>query len=73
VITATTRRLDSFDRGTQIAVCAVLVEEAGGRVTDFAGKSLDITCGHRLRRNQGMLASNGALHTATLQAIRRAP
>jgi 3'(2'), 5'-bisphosphate nucleotidase len=53
------------------AAGSLLIEEAGGRVTDVAGKSLDFMCGRRLIRNEGMLPSNGALHTATLQAIRR--
>ena len=51
---------------------SLVVEEAGGRVTDLAGQPLDFTSGRRLFRNTGMLASNGLLHRATLEAIQRA-
>jgi 3'(2'), 5'-bisphosphate nucleotidase len=54
------------------AAGALLVEEAGGRVTDLAGQPLDFTSGRRLVRNTGMLASNGLLHEAALDAVRRA-
>ena len=50
---------------------SLLVEEAGGHVTDLAGNPLDFTTGRRLLRNRGMLASNGVLHTAALEKIRR--
>jgi 3'(2'), 5'-bisphosphate nucleotidase len=49
---------------------AIVVEEAGGRVTDVAGRPLDFTCGRTLRLNRGVVASNGALHEALLGAIR---
>jgi 3'(2'), 5'-bisphosphate nucleotidase len=50
---------------------SLLIEEAGGRITDLAGTPLDFTTGRHLLRNTGMLASNGLLHTAALEAIRR--
>jgi 3'(2'), 5'-bisphosphate nucleotidase len=50
---------------------SLLIEEAGGRVTDLAGNPLDFTTGRRLLRNAGVLASNGVLHTAALEGIRR--
>lgn len=53
------------------AAGSLLIEEAGGRVTDLAGQPLDFTCGRRLLRNMGMLASNGLLHRAALEAIHR--
>jgi 3'(2'), 5'-bisphosphate nucleotidase len=53
------------------AAGSLLIEEAGGRVTDLAGRPLDFTTGRRLCRNTGLLASNGVLHRATLEAIRR--
>jgi 3'(2'), 5'-bisphosphate nucleotidase len=53
------------------AAGSLLIEEAGGRVTDLAGQPLDFTCGRRLLRNMGMLASNGLLHRAALEAIQR--
>lgn len=54
------------------AAGALLIEEAGGRVTDLAGQPLDFTTGRRLLRNEGMLASNGLLHPAALDAVHRA-
>ena len=50
---------------------SLLIEEAGGRITDLLGKPLDFTIGRRLLRNTGMLASNRLLHTAALDGIRR--
>jgi 3'(2'), 5'-bisphosphate nucleotidase len=55
------------------AAGSLLIEEAGGRITDLAGQPLDFTSGRRLFRNTGVLASNGRLHEAALDAVRRAP
>jgi HAL2 family 3'(2'),5'-bisphosphate nucleotidase len=49
---------------------AIVVEEAGGRVTDVMGHPLDLTRGRTLSENRGIVASNGALHEALLDAIR---
>ena len=49
----------------------LLVTEAGGRVSDLAGAELDFSRGRRLERNRGVLASNGRLHPAALQALWR--
>jgi 3'(2'), 5'-bisphosphate nucleotidase len=54
------------------AAGSLLIEEAGGRITDLAGQALDFTSGRRLVRNMGVLASNGPLHEAALDAVRRA-
>ena len=51
------------------AAGALLVEEAGGRVTDLHGRQLDFTAGRTLANNRGVLASNGALHETALQAL----
>jgi len=48
---------------------AIIVEEAGGVVTDVAGKPLDFTHGRCLTKNRGVVASNGALHDALIGAI----
>ena len=48
------------------AVGALLVEEAGGRVTDLRGDSLDFSQGAVLSNNHGLLVSNGWLHGALL-------
>lgn len=52
------------------AAGALIVEEAGGRVTDAAGKPLDFGAGIRLERNTGICASNGLVHEAALAALR---
>jgi len=52
------------------AAGARIIEEAGGRVTDVDGRPLDFTRGRKLLGNQGIVATNGALHGAVLAAIR---
>lgn len=47
----------------------LLVEEAGGRVTDLFGKPLDFTHGKTLCQNTGVVATNGILHDAVLNAL----
>lgn len=51
------------------AAGALIVEEAGGRVTDLRGAPLDFTAGRTLKRNYGVLVSNGHLHDAALEAV----
>ena len=51
------------------AAGAVIVEEAGGKVTDCDGKTLDFTAGRRLVNNRGIVATNGRIHDAVLAAI----
>lgn len=51
------------------AAGTLLISEAGGQVTDLAGQRLDFSTGRRLQRNTGLLASNGWLHDAALEAI----
>lgn len=48
---------------------ALILREAGGQITDLAGKPLDFTAGRTLANNRGILASNGLLHRAALQAL----
>lgn len=47
----------------------LVVEEAGGRVTDVEGRLLDFTCGAELVRNRGVVATNGGLHEPVLAAV----
>lgn len=54
------------------AAGAVLIQEAGGRVTDLLGRPLDFSAGRHLSRNSGIAASNGLLHDAALAAVRTA-
>jgi 3'(2'), 5'-bisphosphate nucleotidase len=53
------------------AAGSLIIEEAGGRVTDLGGARLDFETGRLLTRNKGVVASNGLLHTAVLDAFRR--
>jgi 3'(2'), 5'-bisphosphate nucleotidase len=53
------------------AAGALVVEEAGGQVTDFDGKELDFSVGPTLARNYGVLASNRLLHAVALESVRR--
>jgi len=50
------------------AAGALVLEEAGGRITDLDGKPLDLTS-RVLVNNRGVLASNGLLHEALLKAL----
>ncbi len=52
------------------AAGSLVVEEAGGRVSDLDGRSLDFSHGRTLATNRGVLASNGHLHEATLAALK---
>jgi 3'(2'), 5'-bisphosphate nucleotidase len=52
------------------AAGAIVVEEAGGRVTDMYGKPLDFSSGAKLVNNQGIVASNSTLHEAVLAKLR---
>ncbi len=47
----------------------LLVEEAGGRVTDMLGRPLDFTHGKELLANRGVIATNSALHDQVLKAL----
>jgi 3'(2'), 5'-bisphosphate nucleotidase len=47
----------------------LVVEEAGGRVTDVTGKPLDFTQGRGLERNRGVIVTNGKLHEQVLMAV----
>jgi 3'(2'), 5'-bisphosphate nucleotidase len=53
------------------AAGAIVVEEAGGRVTDTRGKALDFSIGRTLRDNLGVVVTNGLLHDAVIAAVRR--
>ena len=49
----------------------IVVEEAGGVVTDVDGHTLDFSQGRRMTTNRGILATNGDLHPRLLECIRR--
>ena len=62
-------REDYVERIWDHAAGVLVVEEAGGRVTDVDGKPLDFTRGRGLDGNRGAVATNGALHDAVLDAV----
>lgn len=54
-----------------VAPGAILVEEAGGRVSDLLGNPIDFSCGGTLQGNPGLLATNGHLHPIILQELKK--
>lgn len=52
------------------AAGSIVVEEAGGRVTDLDGQPLDFSQGRLLANSRGIVCTNGALHQEVLEACR---
>jgi 3'(2'), 5'-bisphosphate nucleotidase len=52
------------------AAGSLVIEEAGGRITDLRGHPLNFQTGRSLLDNRGILASNGVLHPLALQALK---
>jgi 3'(2'), 5'-bisphosphate nucleotidase len=48
----------------------LVVEEAGGVVTDVHGRPLEFTHGSELAANEGVIVTNGPLHQPVLDAVR---
>ena len=61
-------RDQAWDHVAGVAVAG----EAGATCTDQDGKALDFSHGRRLEANRGILTTNGPLHGAIVEAIRRA-
>lgn len=53
------------------AAGSIVLEEAGGRISDLDGKPLDFSQGRKLIKNRGVLATNGLLHEKVLKALRK--
>lgn len=51
------------------AAGCLVIEEAGGKVTDITGQSLDFSRGSTLSSNSGVIATNGHLHEMVVAAI----
>jgi 3'(2'), 5'-bisphosphate nucleotidase len=51
------------------AAGALVVEEAGGRVTDVRGAELDFAGGSRMEGNRGVVVSNGRIHDQVLREL----
>jgi 3'(2'), 5'-bisphosphate nucleotidase len=52
------------------AAGALIVSEAGGRVSDIDGRPLDFTTGRRLTANRGIVATAAPIHEDVLAAVR---
>ncbi len=48
---------------------ALVVTEAGGKITDIKGRPLDFTQGSSLKNNLGVIVTNGLVHDFVLQAV----
>ena len=51
------------------AAGSLIVEEAGGKVSDIDGNKLDFSVGKTLAKNRGILATNRSVHRRVLQVI----
>jgi len=51
------------------AAGSILVEEAGGKVTDALDRGLDFTCGKTLENNYGIIVTNGWLHRTVVTTL----
>jgi 3'(2'), 5'-bisphosphate nucleotidase len=60
---------DYREKVWDIAAGSIIVEEAGGRVTDLHGKALDFSTGREFKNNRGILVTNGHLQQAFLDAL----
>ena len=49
----------------------LVVEEAGGRVTDVEGNALDFTHGRTLDANRGVVATCGPIHDRVIEVVRQ--
>ena len=52
------------------AAGSIVIEEAGGRITDLDGKPLNFSHGRTLAKNRGIVATNGHLHEAVLKSLK---
>ncbi len=62
-------KMDYREKIWDQAAGSLILEEAGGKITDLSGKPLDFSQGRTLRKNRGVLASNGILHEQALAAL----
>jgi len=60
---------DYTERIWDHAAGALVVEAAGGTVTDMHGTPLDFTHGRRLEENTGVVATNGPFHDEVIDAL----
>lgn len=53
------------------AAGCLVIQEAGGKVTDIHGHPLDFSKGALLAENQGVIATNGTLHDEVVAAVKK--
>jgi 3'(2'), 5'-bisphosphate nucleotidase len=63
-------RADYREKIWDHAAGALIVEEAGGTVTDVLGRPLDFRHGRELSANRGVIVTNGRPHTRVLETLR---
>ncbi len=51
------------------AAGSLVVEEAGGQVSDMHGQPLDFASDYKMHNNRGVIVSNGTLHRAVIEAL----
>jgi len=64
-------RADYQEKVWDHAAGSIVVQEAGGMITDINGRALDFSAGRQLSNNQGIIATNGAIHEAVLAASKK--
>lgn len=52
------------------AAGAIIVEEAGGKVTDMNGKPLDFFTASKMNDNRGVVVTNGLIHDSVIEALK---
>ena len=63
-------RMDYKEKIWDQAAGSIIVEEAGGVVTDLDGMPLDFSRGRTLKGNRGVCVSNGFFHTRAMEALK---
>jgi 3'(2'), 5'-bisphosphate nucleotidase len=53
------------------AAGALIVEEAGGQVTDMHGRPLDFRSDYKMHHNRGIIVSNGVLHSTVIERLNK--
>ena len=64
-------RADYREKIWDHAAGLIVVEEAGGRVTDVRGNDLDFAYGRKLENNAGVIATNGAIHDRVIEVVQQ--
>jgi HAL2 family 3'(2'),5'-bisphosphate nucleotidase len=65
-------RADYREKIWDHAAGALIVAEAGGVVTDVAGRPLEFSHGRELTANRGVVVTNARLHAQVIEAVRAA-